>query len=112
MLDFSRHLHFTHSLERFSLRLNELLASARQDQAALPPELLDEIAYTTGELTIVLMNHDGYQEEELIKEVLSLAQALRYHLRTNQLTGEKIIQAFNPFREKIDLLISVGKQAA
>lgn len=112
MLDISRHLHFTKALERFSARLNELLASARLQQSSLPSELLDEIAYTTGELTIVLMNHSGEEDRELVKEVLSQAQQLRQRLRSNQLKGEQIIQAFDPFREKIDALLGGHRQAA
>ena len=112
MLDTSRHLHFTSSLARFALRLNELLSSARLHQSGLPPELLDEIAYTTGELTIVLMNHDEHQEEGLVKEVLSLAQTLRLHLRSNQLRGEQVVQAFDPFREKIEMLLNGRRRAA
>jgi ABC-type Mn2+/Zn2+ transport system ATPase subunit len=112
MPDATRQLHFTHALERFYARLDELLASARLHSASLPPELLDEIAYVTGELTIVLTNHDGHQEEEPIKEVLALAQTLRRHLRSNQLKGEQIVQAFNPFREKIDKLLGGHQKAA
>jgi hypothetical protein len=112
MTNTSRHLHFTYSLEHYSGLLNELLSSARLHQTNLPTELLDEIAYTTGELMLVLMNHDEYQEEGLVKDVLTLAQTLRQHLRSNQLKGEQVVQAFEHFRQKIDLLIFGQKQAA
>jgi hypothetical protein len=112
MLDTSRQLHFTHALEHFAGKLNELLSSARRQQSTLPPELLDEIAYTTGELTIVLMNHEKYQEEGLIRDVLLLAQTLRHHLRSKQLRGEQVVQAFSPFTEKIDLLITSRRKHA
>lgn len=112
MLDTSRHLHFTHSLEHYSLKLNELLSSARLQHTNLSPELLDEIAYTIGELTIVLMNHSGCEEEELVKEVLSQAQTLRQRLRSAQTHDEHIMQAIDPFRQKIGLLITESKQAA
>jgi hypothetical protein len=112
MYDAARQLHFTHALERFSTQLNELLLSVRSCQSSPPAELLDEIAYVTGELTIVLTNHGGYQEEDSIKEVLSLAQTLRQHLRSNQLKGEQIIKAFDPFREKISKLLGGHKKAA
>lgn len=108
----ARQLHFTQALELFSSRLNELLLSARSFKSNLPAELLDEIAYVTGELTIVLTNHDGHQDEGPIKEVLNLAQSLRQHLRSNQLRGEQIIQAFDPFRNKIEQLLGRGKMAA
>lgn len=112
MLDTSRHLHFTHSLEHYSRRLNDLLQSARLHPTNLSPELLDEIAYTIGELTIVLMNHSGCEEEELIKEVLSQAHSLRLRLRSNLSGNEQIMQAIDPFRQKIGLLITESKQAA
>lgn len=112
MSDATRQLHFAHALERFSARLDELLLRTRTYRLSLPPELLDEIAYVTGELTIVLTNHDGHQAEEPIKEVLELAQTLRQRLRSNQLRGEQIIEAFDPFREKIDKLLVGHKKAA
>lgn len=112
MSDATRQLHFTHALERFSARLDELLLSARHQQSNLSPELLDEIAYVTGELTIVLTNHDGFRSEEPIKEVLALAQNLRQHVRTNQLRGDQLIKAFGPFREMIERLLSGHKKAA
>lgn len=62
----------------------------------------------TGDVLI----HDGHQEEESIKEVLSLANTLRQWLRSDQLMGEQIIQAFNPLREKIDKLLVWDKRAA
>lgn len=112
MSDAARQLHFTRALESFYTRLNELLSSVHLHSSSLPPELLDEIAYVTGELTIVLTNHDGHQVEESIKEVLSLAQTLRQHLRSDQLEGEQIIQAFDPFIEKVDKLLGCHKKAA
>jgi hypothetical protein len=112
MSDTARQLHFTHALEHFSSKLSDLLSSVRRHPPTLTPELLDEIAYVTGELTIVLTNHDGHQEEEPIKEVLSLAKTLHQRLRSNQLKGEHIVQAFNPLREKIDKLLVEDKRAA
>ncbi len=112
MPDAARQLHFTHALESFYAKLNELLSSVRLHSLNLPPELLDEIAYVPGELTIVLTNHDCHQEEEAIREVLALAQSLRRHIRSNQLKGEQVIQAFDPFREKIDKLLGGHKKAA
>jgi hypothetical protein len=109
MLGTARQIHFTHALEHFSTKLGELLSILRCHSSNLTPELLDEIAYMTGELTIVLANHNGHQEEESIKEVLLLAKSLRQRLRSDQLKGEQIVQAFNPLREKIDQLL-VGQK--
>lgn len=112
MSDAARQLHFNKALERFSARLNELLLNARSYQSSLPIELLDEVAYVTGELTIVLTNHDEHQDEGPIKEVLILAQSLRRHLRSNQLGGEQLIQAFDSFKDKIEQLLGRDKMAA
>lgn len=112
MLDTARQLHFTHSLNHFSAKLGDLLSITRHYLPNLTPELLDEIAYVTGELTIVLTNHDHHQEEGSIKEVLLLAKSLRQRLRSDQLQGEQIVQAFNPLREKIDQLLVGQKKAA
>lgn len=112
MQDKARQLHFNQALEQFSVKLNELLSAVSLHSTTLPPELLDEIAYVTGELTIVLTNHDEHKEEESIKEVLSMVQALRRHIRSDQLRGEQIVQAFDTFREKIDKLLNGHKKAA
>ena len=112
MFDTYRQLHFARSLEHFSVRLDELLESARPHQSHLPAELIDEIAYTTGELMLVLTNHAGHQEDKLFQEVLSHARELREHLRDHQLRSEQITHACKSFSQEIARLLMESKKAA
>ena len=112
MFDTSRHLHFTRSLERFSIRLDELLERARLHSSQLPPELIDELAYTTGELMLVLTNHAGQHEEKLLQEVLSHARDLREHLRDHQFQSEQITDVCQNFSQEIARLLVDSKKAA
>jgi hypothetical protein len=112
MSDNARHFHFTRSLEHFSTRLDELLETAHLHQSQLPPELIDEIAYTTGELMLVLTNHAGHQEEGVFQVVLSHARELREHLRNHQLKSEQITKACDTFSQEIGRLVMDSKKAA
>jgi hypothetical protein len=112
VFDIARQLHFTRSLDQFSRRLDELLDSARLHQSHLPPELIDEIAYTTGELMLVLTNHPGYHEEELIREVLSHAGSLRERLRVDHFQDDKVAKDYDRFRDEIAQLLTDSKKAA
>ena len=113
MLDNPHHLYFARSLEHFSACLNELLASVQRHHLQLTPELIDEIAYVTGELMVILMDyHAAYQEDEALKETLDHAQLLHSHLRAQQLQEDQIGQTCDTFRREIDLLIRQSKRAA
>jgi hypothetical protein len=112
MFDVARQLHFTRSLEHFSQRLDELLESARPHQSQLPLELIDEIAFTTGELMLVMTNHPGHHEDELIHEVLSHARSLRERLRVNHHQGEDVAKDCDSFRQEIAQLLIDSKKAA
>jgi hypothetical protein len=112
VFDTARQLHFTRSLEHFSKRLDELLESARLHQSQLPPELLDEIAFTTGELMLVMTNYPGHQEDELIREVLSHAKRLRLSLRVNILQSAEVTKDCDSFRQEIAQLVRDSKKAA
>ncbi|HEY0543988.1 MAG TPA: hypothetical protein VGC91_01225 [Pyrinomonadaceae bacterium] len=112
MFDISRQLHFSRSLECFSSRLDELLDSARLHQSQLPPELIDDIAYTTGELMLVLTNHAGSQEDGLLHEVLSHAKTLRERLRGHQLQSDQVTKDCQSFCQEIARLVSDSKKAA
>lgn len=112
MFKTARHLHFISSLERLSVKLDELLDSARQHKSQLPPELIDEIAYTTGELMLVLTNHTGSLEDKLFQEVLTHARELRARLRDHRLRSEQITMACNNFSQEIWRLVSDSKKAA
>jgi hypothetical protein len=112
VFDTARQLHFTRSLEYFSKRLDELLESARFHQSPLSPELIDEIAFTTGELMLVMMNYPGHHEDELIREVLSHARSLRERLRIGESQSDQVTKDCDSFRQEIAQLLRDSKKAA
>jgi hypothetical protein len=112
MFDVARQLHFTCSLERFSKRLDELLESARLHQSQLPLELIDEIAFTTGELMLVMTNHPGHHKDELVQEVLSHAKSLRERLRADHLQDDEVTEDCDSFRREVAQLVLDCKKAA
>jgi hypothetical protein len=112
VFDVARQLHFTRSLESFSRRLDELLESARLHRSRLPPELIDEIAFTTGELVLVMTNYPGHREDELVREVLSHAKSLRERLRVEQRQEDVLAEDFDGFRREIAQLLIDSKKAA
>ena len=58
MQDILRHQRFTRELGRFSDRLDDLMLELRRHEPShMPPELLDEMASTLGELMLVLIEH-------------------------------------------------------
>lgn len=112
MFDVARQLHFTRSLEHFSTRLNELLESAHRHQLQLTPELIDEIALTTGELMLVMTNHLSHHEDELISEVLAHARSLRERLRVGESQGNQVTKDCDSFSREIAQLVIDSKRAA
>lgn len=89
-----------------------MLDSARLHQSQLPPELIDEIAFTTGELMLVMTNHPGHHENELIKDVLSHAKSLRDRLRLSDSQTNEVAKDCDSFRQEIAQLVIVSKKAA
>lgn len=113
MYDTSHQLQVNRLLERFSERLDELLLKARRHRLQLPPELIDEIAATTGEITLVLMNfQENIQTDALLHEALSHANRLRQHLRSRQFRDEEIAEAFSHLKQEVERLVYVSKRAA
>jgi hypothetical protein len=112
VFDIARQLHFIRSLEHFSKRLDELLDSAHLHQSQLPPELIDEIAFTTGELMLVMTNHPGHHEDELINEVLTHARSLRDRLRVSESQSYEVAKDCDSFRREIAQLLIDSKKAA
>jgi hypothetical protein len=112
VFDVARQLHFTRSLEHFSRKLDELLESARLHQSQPPPELIDEIAFTAGELMLVMTNYPGHHEEELIREVLAHARSLRERLRMDILQGDEATKDCDSFRREVAQLMRDSKKAA
>ena len=112
MFNIARQLHFTRSLEHFSSRLDKLLESACLYPSQLPPELIDDIALTTGELMLVMTNHPGHQEDELIRDMLSHARNLRDRLRVGGSQGNEVAKDFARFRREVAQLLINSKKAA
>jgi hypothetical protein len=112
VFDTARQLHFTRSLEHFSKRLDELLASARLCGSPLPPELIDEIAFTTGELMLVLTNHPSHEDEVLVMEALAHARSLRERLRAEHRASVQVAKDCESFSQEIARLVIDSKRAA
>ncbi|HEX8175282.1 MAG TPA: hypothetical protein VF543_09190 [Pyrinomonadaceae bacterium] len=113
MYDTSHQMHTNRLLERFSERLDELLFKAREHELQLPPELLDEIAATTGEIMLVLMNfQENIHTDALLHEALTHAENLRRHLRSRQFQGEEIAEAFGSLRHEVEQLVRQSRRAA
>jgi hypothetical protein len=113
VFDVARQIHFTRSLEHFSKRFDELLDSTRFHQSQLPPELIDEIALTTGELMLVMTNHPGHHEDELISEVLAHARSLRERLRRiGESQSNQMAKECDSFRREVAQLLIDSKKAA
>lgn len=108
----ARQLHFTRSLEHFSAKLEELLECARLHKSPLPPELKDEIALTTGELMLVLLNHSSNEEESSVQEALAHAKSLRERLRVDQPQGDQLAKDCDSFSREIARLVINSKKAA
>ncbi len=109
-----RHQRLTNLLERFSQRLEELLVEVRRYETHLPPpELIDEIASTTGELMLVLVEHwNIHKTEEGAPKVISHAQRLREGMRSRELRHDQIAEAVHALTQEVDLIIRQDKQAA
>lgn len=113
MYDTSHQLQVNRLLGSFSERLDELLYKARRHELQLPPELLDEIAATTGEIMLVLMNfQENIQTDALLREALTHAGNLRQHLRTRQLRDEEIAEAFSGLKQEVEQLVYRSRRAA
>jgi hydroxypyruvate isomerase len=108
----ARQLQFTRSLALFSTRLEALLVRARLHQSQLPPDLLDEIAFTTGELMLVLTNHPSHEKEASVQEALAHARSLRERLRTEQPQGDQVTTDCDSFSQEIARLVIDSQKAA
>lgn len=112
MYETSRQLHSNRQLEHFSEQLDELLLRTRRSQPQ-PPELLDEIAATTGEIMLVLMNYqENTQTDALLHEALTHASKLREHLRSRQFRDEEIADAFGTLKQEVEQLLRQSRRAA
>lgn len=113
MYDTSRQMHTNRLLERFSERLDELLFRARDHERLIPPDLLDEIAATTGEIMLVLVNfQENIHTDGLLHEALTHAENLRLHLRSREFQGEEITEAFGSLKQEVEQLVRQSRRAA
>lgn len=114
MQDALYHQRFTRSLERFSARLDELLAEIRRFEPTLiPAELLDETASTLGELMLVLIERKSVDGAAgFTGRAASDARHLREALRFGQLQSSQLTEAIGALREELGAVIHDDKQAA
>jgi hypothetical protein len=103
----------THSLELFSARLDELIEQVRRESYPLPSELIDEIASTTGELMLLLIDHQSvFRVEEATSRAISEAQRLREAMRSERLPGEQVAEVVSMLTREVAQIISADKRAA
>jgi predicted DNA-binding protein (UPF0251 family) len=105
---------FTRLLNQFSERLDDLLLNARQyDPKHIPLEILDEIAITIGELTLVLSDHLAvHHTQALAQKVISHAEGLRQGVRSGALSKDNLAGAIGALIEEVQLIILEDKRAA
>src|SRR5215212_367002 len=105
---------FTRLLYQYSERLDELLLNARQhDPKNIPLELLDEIAITIGELTLVLSDHLAvHHTQALAHQVISHAEGLRQGVRSGAVSRDQLAGAIGGLIEEVQLIILEDKRAA
>lgn len=114
MLDVYHQQLVTRQLERFSTRLEDLIAEAHLHRAQrLPSELIDEIASTTGELMLALIDHrSAYHPEATTHRATFDAQRLRDGIRSERLPLEQIAEDAETLRRELEHIIREDKQAA
>jgi hypothetical protein len=105
---------FTQKLNQLSVRLDELIFNARShDPKNIPLEVVDEIAVTVGELTLVLTDHLAIQHTQaLAHKVISHAEGLRRGMRSGDLCGAQLAEAVGALIEEVHLILYEGKRAA
>lgn len=114
MPDASRHNRLTRLLEQISTRLEDLQVEVRRTEAQpLPPELIDEIASTAGELILILADHrSAHQTGKPEQAAASHANLLREGVRRRQLHREQIAEAVHTLTQEVSLIINKDKRAA
>ena len=106
--------HLARLLARFSERLDQLLVEARRHKTELlPPELIDEMASTTGELMLVLVDYQtAQQKDDSVKEAIQHAGQLRQLMRSRLLDEGSIADEIHSFTEEVGSIIREHKRAA
>lgn len=114
MPDTLRQQRFTRRLQQFSSKLDDLLIQVRSfEPQLLPVELIDEMATTTGELLLVLIDHQSvFGTDDLMHRVISDAQHLREKMRSRLLERGQLAEAVSALTEEVNLIIREDKRAA
>lgn len=114
MPDTLRQQRFTRLLAQFSSKLDDLLVQARRfEPQQLPVELIDEMATTTGELLLVLIDHQSvFGTDGLMRRVISDAQHLREKMRSRIVEQGHLAEAVSELTEEVNLIIREDKRAA
>jgi hypothetical protein len=110
----SYHLQLAQKLALFSARLDELIDEvACHESQSLPPELVDELAITTGEIALVLMEHlCTHQTNHLIRQALSDATRLKEGARSPSPQREQLKAAITVLTREVEEIIREDKRAA
>jgi hypothetical protein len=105
---------FTQLLNQFSEKLDDLLLNARRyNPDQIPLEILDEIAVTIGELTLLLSDHLAIQHTQaLAHKIISSANELRQGMRSGELSSEQLAGAIGALIGEIHLILFEDKRAA
>jgi hypothetical protein len=114
MLDAIHQHQLTRLLKGYSERLDELIIEARRHGSqSLPPELIDMIASTVGELMLALVDHQtAYRTAESTSKAVSDAQRLREDVRSRGLECGQVAEAVATLARKVDLIIREDQRAA
>ena len=114
MGDASYHFLLARRLARFSARLDELIKEVgRHDSQHLPPELVDELAVTTGEITLVLMEHlASRRTDDLVRQALSDALRLKEGARSRDPQRTHLEEAASVLTQEVEQIIRDDKRAA
>ena len=112
MPDRLQHQRFTHGMRLLSDRLDTLLAQVRQDPQHVSLDLLDELATTIGELTLVLSEQlAAHRPPALAQQLIAHAETLRRDARATG-TSEQIASALSAVCAEVDQLLEAERQAA
>lgn len=108
------HHRFSQQLYQFSQRLDELILQARRfDAQHIPLEILDEMAITIGELTLLLSDHLAVEHTQaLAQKMISHAEGLRQKMRAGKLSKEQLADAIEVLTQELYRMIAEDKRAA
>ncbi|HZI17786.1 MAG TPA: hypothetical protein VEY09_04250 [Pyrinomonadaceae bacterium] len=101
------------SLTSLSSRLSELVAEARLAPHPLPPELLDQIASSAGELMLTLAGFRGeHPADELVEQAIADARRIREAVRSQRLGRARVEDEADELRREVDEIVRFDRRAA